>query len=187
MLCSGYLPDLTMRGLPGYLLSPDGAPVNLYIDSTCTWCHSDVTSPTVPSSDHDLPWLRIVHRLILCSACSPGRRPVSYFFSDMFLLTSDWPCYHNCLDDLCLPMYGSTPPVRHAPWRPPLITTLTFSAFLLIPPGLNSKTRLQISKSPHRIAFDWALLQPQPKSMLCVPASLLCASSPIPCAPLCHS
>jgi hypothetical protein len=38
---------------------------------------ADVTSPQVPSSDRDLPWLHIVHQLLLCPTCGPWRHPVS--------------------------------------------------------------------------------------------------------------
>jgi hypothetical protein len=98
MLCSGHLPEPPLNGLPGHLDSP--APTNPYTSFICTWCHSDMMPPKVPSSARNLPWLHIVHRLLLCCACSPGHHPVSQCFSALLLLTSDWYRYHCCLDIL---------------------------------------------------------------------------------------
>jgi hypothetical protein len=68
-----------------------------------------------------------------------------------------------------LPIYGSTPPARHPPVRPPLISTLTFYAGLLIP--LVLRTCLRVSQSPHGIAAGWTSLQPWP--VYCVVCALL--------------
>jgi hypothetical protein len=70
-------------------------------------------------------------------------------------------------------IYGSNPPVRHPPVRPPLISTLTFCAGLLIP--LVLRTCLRVSQSPHGIAAGWTSLQPWP--VYCV----VCAPHLPPC------
>jgi hypothetical protein len=54
-----------------------------HTDSTCPWCHSAVTRPKVPSSARDLPWLQIIHRLLLCPACgcrtgTPSSLPILF-------------------------------------------------------------------------------------------------------------
>jgi hypothetical protein len=46
----------------------------------------------VTSSACDLPWLHIIHLLLLCPA-EEGRPPLFKFCSEMLLLTSDWPHY----------------------------------------------------------------------------------------------
>jgi hypothetical protein len=58
--------------------------------------------------------------------------------------------------------------------RPPLTSTLTFSACLPIPLAL--RTRLWISQSPHRIAAGWTSLQSQP--IFCSVCLFRCVSSP---------
>jgi hypothetical protein len=98
MLRSGHPPDPPLESLPGHPYRE--APTKPYTDSTCTLCHSDVTSPEVPSSDRDLPWLHSINRLLLRPACGPGRHPVSHCRSGRLLLTSVWLRYHHCLDVL---------------------------------------------------------------------------------------
>jgi hypothetical protein len=85
MFRRGHLPDLPLDLLPGHPDHP--APAKPFTDSTCIWCPSDVTSPEVPSSERDLPWLRVVHCLLHCPAHGPGRDPVSHFCSAVLLLT----------------------------------------------------------------------------------------------------
>jgi hypothetical protein len=68
----------------------------------------------VPTSDRDLPWLHIVHHLLLCPPCLSGRRPVSHFCSDMLLLTDL--VIITALTSFLL-IYGFTPQVRRSPVR----------------------------------------------------------------------
>jgi hypothetical protein len=85
------LPEPALDGLQGPPDSPSLATPRP--DSTCSWCHTGVTLPEVPSSARDLPWLHIIHRLLLCLAV-PGRPPLFQFFTEILLLTSDWPHNH---------------------------------------------------------------------------------------------
>jgi hypothetical protein len=124
MFRRGHLPDLPLDSLLGHPDHP--APAKPFTDSTCTWCPSDVTSPEVPSSERDLPWLRVVHCLLHCPAHGPGRDPVSHFCFEVLLLTG---LLITTTLMSVLPMQGSTPPVR----RRPLISTPPFSACLPIP------------------------------------------------------
>jgi hypothetical protein len=117
----------------------------------------NVTSPEVPSSDHDLPWLHIIYRLLLCPACSSGRRPVSYFCSDMLLLTSDWPRYHSRLDvplaDLRIHPLGQAP------------STHLYTDFLcLLADPLGFEDPPQGTQAPYGIAAGWTSLQLRPFS-----------------------
>jgi hypothetical protein len=59
-----------------------------------------VTPLTVPSPDHDLPWLHIDHHLLLCPACGSRCHSVPRFCADILLLTSGQPRYHHRLDIL---------------------------------------------------------------------------------------
>jgi hypothetical protein len=52
------------------------------------------------------------------------------FLPETLLLTSDWPHHHHRLYVL----RGPTPHVQHPPVRPPLTSTVTFSASLLADP-----------------------------------------------------
>jgi hypothetical protein len=61
MCWSGHLPEPTLDGMQGSPGSP--APAIPHTDFTCPWCPSEV-----PSSTWDLPWLHIIHRLLLCPA-----------------------------------------------------------------------------------------------------------------------
>jgi hypothetical protein len=88
MFRSGHLPEPDLDGLQGPPDSP--APATRHTDSTCPWCRSEVTLPGVTSSARDLPWLHIIHRLLLCPA-GQRRPPLFKFCSGMLLLTSDWP------------------------------------------------------------------------------------------------
>jgi hypothetical protein len=56
LLC--FKQRITAPQLPGPTDSP--APINPQTDSTCPWCHSEVTLPDVSSSAHELPWLPII-------------------------------------------------------------------------------------------------------------------------------
>jgi hypothetical protein len=61
MCWSSHLPESTLDGRQGSPGSP--APATPHTDFTCPWCPSEV-----PSSAWDLPWLHIIHRLLLCPA-----------------------------------------------------------------------------------------------------------------------
>jgi hypothetical protein len=91
MFRSGHLPVPDLDGLHGPPDTP--APATPHTDSTCPWCHSDVNLSAVTSFARDLPWLHIIHRLLLCPS-GQGRPPLFKFCSDVLLLTSDWPHYH---------------------------------------------------------------------------------------------
>jgi hypothetical protein len=76
MFQSGHLPEPNLDGLHDPPDSPASA--TPHTDSTCPWCRSKVTLPAVPSSACDLPWLHIIHRLLLCPA-EQGRPPLFKF------------------------------------------------------------------------------------------------------------
>jgi hypothetical protein len=106
----GHFTVFTLDGLQGPPDSP--APATPKTDSTCPWCHSGVTLPGVPSSVRDLPWLLIIHCLLLCPA-GPGRPPLSHFCSEMLVLTSDWPHYQCRLGILDLLISTCTAQLGH--------------------------------------------------------------------------
>jgi hypothetical protein len=149
---------------------PDSpAPATPHTDSTCPWCLSEVTVPEVPSSDRELPWLHIIHRLPLCLA-GLGRPPLFQFCSEMLLLTSDWPHY-CCRLGIPLLVSTSTPQRRHPPARIPPPFTLTSSACLRIPWGM--KIHQRVFQSQNKLVANWIRLQPLPASYLvCVLLSL---------------
>jgi hypothetical protein len=155
------------------------------IDSTCTWCHSDVTPPCVPSTVRDLPWLHLIHRLLLClAALWVWPMPswvwlVSICFFLFFLChacgaisfpNSVLKCYSSLLAGLAittamtsfLPIFGSTPQLHHPPVRPSLTSTLSFSACFLI--SLVWRTRPWVFQWTHGFAVVGMALQLQPVS-----------------------
>jgi hypothetical protein len=75
------------------------------------------------------------------------------FLPETLLLTSDWPHNHHRL----VVLRGPTPHVQHPPVRPPLTSTVTFSAYLLTP--LVLRTHFQVSPLPHEVAAGWISLQ----------------------------
>jgi hypothetical protein len=58
MFRRGHLPEPTLNGLQ---CPPDSPPGTPHTNSTCPWCHFDITLPDVPSSARDLPWLLCIH------------------------------------------------------------------------------------------------------------------------------
>jgi hypothetical protein len=117
MVQSGHLPEPNLVGLHGPPDSP--APAIPHTDSTWPWCHSDVTLPAGPLSARHLPWLHIIHCLLLCPA-GQGRPPLFKSCSEMLLLTSEWPHYHFRLGilsaDLNIP--PSAPASSYTPSAP---------------------------------------------------------------------
>jgi hypothetical protein len=92
--CKETLDEARVTTLDGLQGPPDSsAPATPHTDSTCPWCHSEVTLPEVPSSACDRPWLHIIYRLLLCPT-GPGHPPLFQFCSERLLWNSDWPNYH---------------------------------------------------------------------------------------------
>jgi hypothetical protein len=113
-------------------------------------CQSEVTLSDVPSSASDLPWLHIIHHLLLCPA-EPGRPPLFQFSSDMLLLTSIWPHTHRGLGILFADLHPSAPASSYTP-SAPLYTD--FSACFLI--HLDLRIHLQGFQSLKEIAVGYA-------------------------------
>jgi hypothetical protein len=129
MFWSDHLLEPNLDGLQGPPDSP--APATTHTDSTCPWCHSEVTLLDVPSSARDLPWLHIIHRLLLCPA-GLGRPPLFKFCSEMLLLTSDWPHYRCHLGILLADL--NIPPSASASSCTPSTTLFTDFFCLLADP-----------------------------------------------------
>jgi hypothetical protein len=55
----------------------------------------NVTPLEEPSSVRDLPWLHIVHRLLLCPAFGTGCHPVFHFYSGNVAADTNWPRCHR--------------------------------------------------------------------------------------------
>jgi hypothetical protein len=111
MFRSGHLPAPSLDGLYGLPDSP--APATPHTDSTCPWCHFEVTLSAMTSSARDLPLLHIIHRLLLCPA-GHGRPPLFKLCSEMLLWILDWPYYH-CHLGIFFADLNITPPPPSAP------------------------------------------------------------------------
>jgi hypothetical protein len=162
MFRSGHLPEPNLDGLHGPPDSP--APATRHTDSTCPWCRSEVTLSGMTSSARDLPWLHIIHRLLLCPA-GQRRPPLFKFCSGMLLLTSDWPNYHCRLGILFadLSIHPSAPASSCTPSAhllPPF--TLTFSACLLI--SLDLRIHLRDFQTRSELIASCKCLQSLPVS-----------------------
>jgi hypothetical protein len=139
-------PSYPFTGPQPLVDSPSGSPcpgahaAGGYEDQHCTGAH-------------DLPWLHIIHRLLMCPA-GPGRPPIFQVCSEMLLLTLGWPHYHCCLVILFADL-------NIRPWAPasscaPSAPLCTDFLCLLADP-----LRLEVPPLGFPVT-GWICLQPQP-------------------------
>jgi hypothetical protein len=158
----------------GHLPEPNDslALANPHSDSTCPKCNSEVTLPAVPPSARDLPWVHIIHRLLLCHA-EQGRPPLFNYFPERMRSAPYKLHYHRRLGIIFPDL--NIPPSDSASSCIPFPSTRTSSACLLISFGFPVGER----------TYRW-------QAMLAISACFLrsmCSAlfSPTPSQPLAHT